>query len=131
MENVTALLNFGLGDILRDLASIGYDAEWHCIRASRYGLPSNRDRIWIIAYPHGSKLEGLDLSQPFLTDPEESCRRELARAVDAALPADDYARMLRDRSRISAVMDELKQYGNSVAPIIPEMIGRAIMEVKE
>ena len=51
VENVAALLSRGLGDVLGDLASVGYDAEWHCIPASAVGAPHRRDRIWIVAYP--------------------------------------------------------------------------------
>ncbi len=51
VENVAALLGRGLGDVLGTLASLGYDAEWHCIPASYLGAPHRRDRIWIIAYP--------------------------------------------------------------------------------
>lgn len=51
VENVTALLTRGLGEILGDLVEIGYDAEWHCIPASYLGAPHQRDRIWIVAYP--------------------------------------------------------------------------------
>jgi len=50
VENVAALLGRGLGDVLGDLASLGYDAEWHCIPASAVGAPHRRDRVWIIAY---------------------------------------------------------------------------------
>ena len=51
VENVSALLSRGLGDVLGDLAALGYDAEWHCIPASYVGAPHRRDRIWIVAYP--------------------------------------------------------------------------------
>jgi DNA (cytosine-5)-methyltransferase 1 len=51
VENVAALLARGLGDVLGDLAALGYDAEWHCIPASAVGAPHRRDRIWIVAYP--------------------------------------------------------------------------------
>ena len=51
VENVSALLNRGLDQVLGQLAEIGYDAEWHCIPASAIGAPHRRDRIWIIAYP--------------------------------------------------------------------------------
>ena len=55
VENVAALLGRGLGDVLGDLASIGYDAEWHCIPASAVGAPHRRDRVWIVAYSgHGA-----------------------------------------------------------------------------
>src|SRR5208282_3242190 len=50
MENVAALLGRGLERVLGDLASIGYDAEWHCIPASAVGAPHRRDRVWIVAY---------------------------------------------------------------------------------
>lgn len=51
VENVAALLGRGLGDVLGDLASLRYDAEWHCIPASALGAAHRRDRIWILAYP--------------------------------------------------------------------------------
>lgn len=51
IENVSALRSRGLSVVLTDLASIGYDAEWHCIPASAIGAPHRRDRIWIISYP--------------------------------------------------------------------------------
>lgn len=50
LENVAALLGRGLGTVLGDLATLGYDAEWHCIQAADLGAPHIRDRVWIIAY---------------------------------------------------------------------------------
>ena len=52
IENVSALRSRGLDVVLRSLAEIGYDAEWHCIPASAVGAPHRRDRIWIVAYPN-------------------------------------------------------------------------------
>lgn len=51
IENVSALRSRGLDEVLRSLAEIGYDAEWHCISASAVGAPHRRDRIWIVAHP--------------------------------------------------------------------------------
>jgi DNA (cytosine-5)-methyltransferase 1 len=51
VENVSALLSRGLADVLGDLATLGFDAEWHCIPASAVGAPHRRDRIWIVAHP--------------------------------------------------------------------------------
>jgi hypothetical protein len=42
LENVAALLDRGMGDVLGALAEIGYDAEWHCIPASAVGAPHRR-----------------------------------------------------------------------------------------
>ena len=56
VENVAALLSRGLGDVLRDLAALGYDAEWHCIPAAAVGAPHRRDRLWIVA--NATQLHG-------------------------------------------------------------------------
>ena len=52
VENVAALLGRGLDRVLGDLASLGYDAEWHCIPASAVGAPHQRDRLWLVGYSH-------------------------------------------------------------------------------
>lgn len=58
VENVAALLGRGLGDVLGDLAALGYDAWWDCIPASAVGAPHRRDRLWIVAYARGQQHEG-------------------------------------------------------------------------
>jgi DNA (cytosine-5)-methyltransferase 1 len=59
IENVSALRHKGLGDVLRSLAAVGYDAEWHCIPASAVGAPHRRDRIWIVAYPNCEQQQSM------------------------------------------------------------------------
>lgn len=55
MENVKGHLSLGFEQVLRDLASIGYDARWEIIRAAEVGAPHHRRRLFIVAYPtHGS-----------------------------------------------------------------------------
>jgi DNA (cytosine-5)-methyltransferase 1 len=51
VENVAALLGRGLDAVLGSMASLGYDAEWHCIPASAFGASHRRDRLWVVAYP--------------------------------------------------------------------------------
>ncbi len=132
-ENVTDLLVGGnqrgewFSKFLYDLAEIGFDAEWHCISASELGAAHHRDRVWIIAYPNGTVPQGLQFQKPLLSHSEESRRRQYTRAVDAALPADDYARNRPNFNDVPETMGQLKAYGNAVVPQIPELIGRAIM----
>lgn len=57
VENVTALFVRGIGDVLGDLASMGYDAEWGVIPASWHGAFHQRERIWILAYPKSLRWE--------------------------------------------------------------------------
>lgn len=52
LENVPGLLSRGMGDVLRDLAACGYDAEWDCIPAASLGAPHIRYRVWIVAHPN-------------------------------------------------------------------------------
>jgi DNA (cytosine-5)-methyltransferase 1 len=49
LENVAAILSNGLGTVLGDLAAMGYDCRWLCIRASDVGAPHHRDRWWLLA----------------------------------------------------------------------------------
>lgn len=49
LENVAAILGNGLGTVLADLAALGYDARWLCIRASDVGAPHHRDRWFLLA----------------------------------------------------------------------------------
>ncbi|MFV2198871.1 DNA cytosine methyltransferase [Nocardiopsis sp. LOL_012] len=53
LENVEALrwAGRGLDKVLGDLASIGYDARWTCLRASDVGAPHRRERIFVLAAP--------------------------------------------------------------------------------
>ena len=54
LENVRGHITLGLDAVLGDLASIGYDAEWHVISAASVGAPHRRDRVFIVAYPNSS-----------------------------------------------------------------------------
>ncbi len=57
-ENSPLLRTRGLGVVLKDLASLGYNARWGVIGARSVGAPHKRDRMWVLAYPrrqHGQK----------------------------------------------------------------------------
>ncbi len=53
LENVAGHLSLGFGDVLGDLARIGYDADWLCFPASDLGACHRRKRVFILAYPAG------------------------------------------------------------------------------
>ncbi|MEV3856082.1 DNA cytosine methyltransferase [Streptomyces sp. NPDC050095] len=53
LENVSALRIRGLGTVVADLAAIGYDARWVCVRASAVGAAHHRDRWFCLAHPTG------------------------------------------------------------------------------
>ena len=49
VENSPMLTRRGLGTVLGDLASMGFNAEWGVLGASDIGANHQRDRIWIFA----------------------------------------------------------------------------------
>jgi DNA (cytosine-5)-methyltransferase 1 len=51
VENVAALRSRGLDVVLGDLAKIGYDTRWVCVRASDVGAAHRRDRLFLLAAP--------------------------------------------------------------------------------
>jgi DNA (cytosine-5)-methyltransferase 1 len=57
VENSPMLASRGLGQVLGDLAALGFDAEWGVLGAADVGAPHQRDRIWIVAaYADGDRI---------------------------------------------------------------------------
>ena len=55
VENVPALRTRGLDQVLGGLFALGYDAEWRNISAAGVGARHLRNRLWLVAYPNGSR----------------------------------------------------------------------------
>jgi DNA (cytosine-5)-methyltransferase 1 len=129
VENVAVLLGRGLGTVLGDLASLGYDAEWHCIPASYVGARQLRDRIWIVAYPQRDSLQGrAHFTQAWC---RQSRAEQLAGLVQpCAWPTVSGARNRGTGHGIPRGVHRNKQLGNAVVPQIPELIGRAILQAE-
>ena len=129
IENVSALRSRGLDQVLREISEIGYDAEWHCITASSIGAPHRRDRVWIISYPKGKRVQGLWTSgqQESPTHEEETIfmryRKRFRKAYWQVEPT-----VARVVDGFPGRVDRVKQLGNAVVPQIPELIGRAICQ---
>jgi DNA (cytosine-5)-methyltransferase 1 len=125
VENVAALLGRGLGDVLGDLAEIGYDAEWHCIPASAVGAPHQRDRLWIVAYPNSQGLQGgqeagnIGSLWPWLQQQLAGCVDGIGATWKVEPALDRVVDGVPNRSH------RLKALGNAVVPQIPELLGRA------
>jgi len=131
MENVTNLISGDrgrwFGRVLGDLASLGYDAEWHCIPASAIGAHHHRDRVWILAYSYSERGCSRDSKRQDASHAGQSpilTREHTGRvgAWDAEPSVGRVANGVPNRSH------RLKCLGNAVVPQIPELIGRAIME---
>ena len=63
VENSPMLTSRGLGVVLGDLSQMGYSAEWGVVGADDAGAPHRRERIWILAYSSGERLEQSETEQ--------------------------------------------------------------------
>ena len=50
VENSPMLTSRGLGTVLGDLASMGFDARWGVLGADSVGAKHRRERIWVLGY---------------------------------------------------------------------------------
>lgn len=50
LENVEGHVRLGLDDVLGDLASLGFDAEWDVFSAAGVGAPHRRRRVFVLAW---------------------------------------------------------------------------------
>ncbi|WP_269459023.1 DNA cytosine methyltransferase [Micromonospora inositola] len=55
VENVAALRRRGLDVVHADLAALGYDTSWLCLRASDIGAAHRRDRLFLLANGGGGE----------------------------------------------------------------------------
>ena len=125
VENVPGLFRHGMGDVLGDLAALGYDAEWDCIPAALFGAPQLRKRVFVLAHAQGvTKRPGLC---PYQSTPVRWRRLGDGRSAGDAWPDD--ADICRVAHGVPARVDRLRGLGNAVVPQVAEWIGRRIMEV--
>lgn len=129
MENVSGLFTRGFGDVLGALADIGFDAEWECISARDAGADHERERVWILAYPRGSRWEGFVPDNGILIGAKAALAQHRHAAFGEWRSLVARQSVLRGVDGLSVGMERrrLHQVGNSVSPYIPEAIGRAIM----
>lgn len=130
LENSPMLTSRGLGRVLGDLAEMGFDARWGVFRASTIGAAHHRARLYLVAHPYGTELESVDIPQPSSADTKESRRRQFARAVDAALSADDYTSMPRNPDDVARGMDGLKATGNGWVPAVAARAVKILSHIK-
>ncbi|MBU9340663.1 DNA cytosine methyltransferase [Burkholderia multivorans] len=117
VENSAELLHRGLGDVLGDLAGMGFDARWGVVGGAECGAPQARPRIWIVANAHGLRCEG---------SPQRHCegpnagrwpdRDRLALAQRRARDASSRIRRVDDA--LADRVDRTRAAGNGQIPVV-------------
>lgn len=124
VENVSALLYRGIGDVLADLANLGYDAEWYCIPASAVGARHRRERVWIVSYPN--PVNGEERMGAEQVRPRPRLRFDLPKCLPLWLQAPDPASGMADGIPPRVYIHRAEGLGNAVVPQVVAEIGRAI-----
>jgi DNA (cytosine-5)-methyltransferase 1 len=141
IENSPLLLKRGFEKVLKDLSQIGYVAQWHCFRASDFGLPHQRERLYVVAYPDpmGWQASGMVGSRahhgrgnPKAQRPQypavferESLSR-FAQEKSKAVPRQPQPLFCRMDDGIPFKLDRVKALGNAIVPCIAEYIFQRI-----
>lgn len=126
VENSAELLGNGLGEVLGDLASLGFNAVWDCIPAAVLGAPHGRDRIFVTAYaPEESWLHEPNVGNQLWRWVSDD--RNAWQASPWTSPA---AAVCRVDDGIPDRVDRTGACGNSVVPKIIELHGNAILEAR-
>lgn len=128
VENVAALTIRGLLDILSDLASIRFDAEWSTISACSMGATHMRRRLFLVAYPNG--LNGRPRVRDTYAQQDWALQTSggFARArASAKARLENPSALYRGADGVANCMDRNRAIGNAVVPEIPYIIGHAIL----
>lgn len=110
-------------DVARHLGRLGFATHCRRIAAVTAGADHQRDRWWVVAYPHAQgELRGA-------IDAEVGKLQAVCRGLWGP---DNYARAIRVPDGVPNRMDRrtrTEALGNAVLPQIPEALGRAIVSV--
>ena len=129
LENVAAHLSLGFGQVLGDLAEIGYDAEWEIVPAAAVGAPHRRNRVFIIAYPNlQSDLpprSTLGRNEPSST---EARRSKIWNQHSGCSRWPTEPSVSRVDDGVPFGVDRIRGLGNAVVPQVAELIGRMVID---
>ena len=128
-ENVPGLLSSEagrfFGRVLRDLAALGFNAEWFVLPASAVGAPHRRDRVFIVAHADSKRQQKRHVAAiPVKSGHDSGCINSRRRAWAGGEP--DVGRVAYG---VPARVDRLRCLGNAVVPQVAYEIGKRIMEI--
>lgn len=123
LENVPGLLVRGFGDVLGDLAEMGYAAGWGVLSACRFGAPHMRKRLFVVAHSPRIRRHWGTLPEP----PAELLEGE-GQGCGGLRTWPEASRTVGVAYGVPRGMDRIRGLGNAVVPQVAEWIGRRIVD---
>ena len=88
LENVKGLLSHDKGNtfgtILHTLDELGYDTEWQVLNSKNFGVPQNRERVFIVGHLRGSSTKKIF---PFGENNEENHELQRQQSISNTITA--------------------------------------------
>ena len=119
VENSPALTVRGLGDVLRDMAEMGYNAKWGVLGARHCGGPVERERIWIACAheSHGQAWLGNCREAEILSRARSECPSFWLQA-----PSERFGM----EHGLDSYMDQVSAIGNGQVPQVARLAWRTL-----
>ena len=134
LENVSAILNNGLGVVLGELAQAGFDCEYACIPASAVGACHQRDRWWLVANSQSIRMERSGQGRKQVQFEMEKTRlskwryqRELLSSEWSSYASEPVLR--RGDDGLSNRVHRLKALGNSIVPQVATIPLKRVLDL--
>lgn len=135
LENVAALTTYSdaFGQILGDLSSMGFDAEWGVVSASEFGALHRRRRLIVLSYPN--RLYGVEGNQLGDYENRDSKATRLPRpsrssgwaAQITRWASEPLVRRVANGVPVGLLQNRLRALGNTVYPPLTEYYAKAIV----
>jgi DNA (cytosine-5)-methyltransferase 1 len=125
VENSPMLVSRGLGAVLGDLSSMGFDAKWGIVGAKDVGANHQRDRIWIVAHSNSNGWTTRKKSRSLgttVSEQQEGQDNSLHFEGASSLPTTEgdvsdssqlFSNGINDNSRVSMGRKEESQFGDN------------------
>jgi DNA (cytosine-5)-methyltransferase 1 len=133
VENVAALLYRGIWRVLGDLAASGYDAVWQVLRASDFGSPHERKRLFLVAY---SNQERCFRFYPYHAQgcsglyPKSRASNQMVLLRDLVAQLEQRwgtPSVCREDDGVPCWLERLEGIGNAVVSDVAEYVGQCIL----
>ena len=120
VENSPMLTSRGLGIVLGDLASMGFNAKWGVLGADSIGACHHRERIWILAHSNRIGLEGDRKIRNIKTARGQEwswASEQTSIPICPQIQHENAVSCARDIDEVAARVDRLKAIGNGQVPL--------------